>query len=101
MPIEPGQRDMIAYMFLKDFIKEGFPSSDPEKQVQVAYYYANLMCIYRETPFQSNPAQVEQPTEPVSSCCKAPLKAFNIGGLDAPGASMMVCSSCGKRHDAQ
>jgi hypothetical protein len=40
--------DVLALMMLKDFIKDGFPYTDPLKQVDTAYRYAELMSERRK-----------------------------------------------------
>ena len=93
---DPDQRDVIAYMFLKDFIKEGFPNTDPEKQILTAYYYADVMCAVRERRFIDK--QKAEEKVPVCESCGGDLTHVDLSNLDGPG-SMFVCTKCGKRND--
>jgi len=84
--------DVLAMQFLKDFIKENFPSPEPEKQVAVAYLYASLMTSYRQS-------REEHPMERLScpECGSSEMKCIDVSTLESPGATLIVCAKCGHR----
>ncbi len=41
--------DIMAFMLLQGFIKDGYPALDPVKQVDAAYSYAELMTKRRKS----------------------------------------------------
>jgi hypothetical protein len=77
----------LAYVFLKDFIKEGFPSPDPERQVALAHLYAQAWLKYKR-----DLAELLEKMPP-RQCpkCQGELKQMDASTLDNPGAWQLIC----------
>lgn len=82
--------DDIAFELIKSFIREGFPSSDAEKQVEIAYLYANAISKYKEKP-------VPIP-EDICPKCQQQMSRVDASDFQHPGRFMWVCKPCREKE---
>ena len=80
-------RDGLAFVILKDFIKEGFPSPDARNQVVLAYMYADAILEFKE--FESRVKN-----KLVCEKCGSDLKRIEANSGDNPKAYIMICEKC-------
>jgi hypothetical protein len=82
-----NSRESMAFIFLQSFIKDGFPTPDPEKQIAVAFIYADAWLKFK------NLQHPIEETEPVCPECHIPLAIISLASQDAPNAYAIVCSN--------
>lgn len=80
-------RDGLAFVLLKDFIKDGFPSPDARNQVVLAYMYADAILEFKE--FESRVKD-----KLVCEKCGNDLKRVDAHSGDNQTAHIMICEKC-------
>lgn len=83
-----AERDAMAFFILKDFIRDGFPLPDPDKQVALAYLYADSIIRFKHAEQQM--LAIGQ----ICPKCGKNMERINVGTLDDPGQTLMVCPGC-------
>jgi predicted nucleic-acid-binding Zn-ribbon protein len=82
-------RDGVAMIFLKDFIRDGFPAPDPERQIVLAYMYADAMIKFKEM-------QRERELETRCKKCGNPeLHSTLANTTEFPHQYILMCKKCG------
>ena len=85
--------NVTALHLLQSFIKDSFPTAEPEKQVATAFLYASLIVKFKEETKKHLVAT------DVALCpdCGGKLNLVDVGTLDRPNAKLIFCSNCGNK----
>lgn len=89
IPAQPfDSRDGVAMIFLKDFIRDGFPAPDPERQIVLAYMYADAMIKYKEMQHERE-LETKCPR-----CGNTELHSAPANTTEFPHQYILMCKKC-------